>query len=100
MTEDGPGWHEQAQTMENALLTAQDPAKLVYPRRTAKLTYAGVSVAVGNLLSWHHRLSPKRPAGIIRSPSPATAARWTRCPVRPYLQSGGPRGKSRVSVCP
>lgn len=51
MTEDGPGWHEQAQTMENALLTAQDPAKLVYNEADGKTdAYAGVSVAVGEFV--------------------------------------------------
>lgn len=51
MTEDGPGWHEQAQTMENALLSVQDPAKLVYNEADGKTdAYAGVSVSVGEFV--------------------------------------------------
>ena len=48
MTETGPRWHEQAKTMEDALVQAQDPARLVYDPDTGKTdAYAGVSVDVG-----------------------------------------------------
>lgn len=47
MTPDGLRWHEQAGIMEEALLAAQDPAKLVYNQETGKTdAYAGVSVDV------------------------------------------------------
>lgn len=52
MTEDGPRWHEQAAAMEEALIAAQDPAKLVYNPDTGKTdAYAGVSVDVSAFVS-------------------------------------------------
>lgn len=52
MTENGPRWHQQAETMEEALIAAQDPAKLVYNPDTGKTdAYAGVSVNVSAFVS-------------------------------------------------
>lgn len=51
MTPDGPKWHEQAATMEAALIEAQDPAKLTYNQDDGKTdAYAGVSVDVGDFV--------------------------------------------------
>ena len=50
MTDNGPKWHEQAQTMEKALIETQDPGKLAYDRDTGKTdAYAGVSIAVNEI---------------------------------------------------
>ena len=51
MTEDGPLWHEQAKTMEDALIETQDPAALVYDADTGKTdAYTGVSVDVSEFV--------------------------------------------------
>ena len=51
MTETGPLWHEQAKTMEDALIQAQNPASLTYNEETGKTdAYAGVSVDVGTFV--------------------------------------------------
>ena len=51
MTETGPLWHEQAKTMEDALIQAQNPASLTYNEEPGKTdAYAGVSVDVGTFV--------------------------------------------------
>ncbi len=51
MTPDGPRWHEQAKTMEDALIASQDPAKLTYNEETGKTdAYAGVSVDISSFI--------------------------------------------------
>lgn len=51
MTPDGPPWHEQAETMEAALIASQDPAKLVFNEETGKTdAYAGVSVDISSFV--------------------------------------------------
>jgi putative FMN-binding domain protein len=47
MTETGKKWHEQAKIMEDALIKANDPGKIVYSEPDGKTdAYAGVSVDV------------------------------------------------------
>lgn len=47
MTEDGPKWHEQAATMEQALVEVQDPSKLIVNAETGKTdAYTGVSIKI------------------------------------------------------
>ena len=49
MTEKGKLWHEQAATMEKALIEVQDPDKLKIDEDTGKTdAYAGVSITVSN----------------------------------------------------
>ena len=51
MTPNGPRWHEQAKTMEDALIASQDPAKLTYNEETGKTdAYAGVSVDISSFV--------------------------------------------------
>ena len=51
MTETGPLWHEQAKTMEDALIALQNPARLVYNADTGKTdAYAGVSIDVSDFV--------------------------------------------------
>ena len=51
MTPNGPRWHEQAKTMEDALIASQDPAKLTYNEETGKTdAYAGVSVDISSFI--------------------------------------------------
>ncbi|HIW72709.1 MAG TPA: FMN-binding protein [Firmicutes bacterium] len=64
MTEDGPLWHEQAKTMEEALIDAQDPAALVYDADTGKTdAYTGVSVDVSEFVSLAGRAVQQAKAG-------------------------------------
>lgn len=47
MTEEGPEWYEQAETMEKALLELQDPSKLIFQAETGKTdAYTGVSINI------------------------------------------------------
>lgn len=64
MTEDGPLWHEQAKTMEDALIKAQDPASLTYYEETGKTdAYAGVSVDVGVFVKLAKQAADQAKAG-------------------------------------
>ncbi len=47
MSEDGLPWHEQADIMENALLSLQDPSRIVYQSDTGKTdAYTGATISV------------------------------------------------------
>lgn len=47
MSETGLPWHEQAEIMENALLSLQDPARIVYQPDTGKTdAYTGATITV------------------------------------------------------
>ena len=64
MTENGPKWHEQAETMEKALIKTQDPGKLVYSKDDGKTdAYAGVSVSISEFVSLSSQALEKAKAG-------------------------------------